>query len=109
MTNSNFVHLHCQSEFSVENSLIRIPKLIEKVQEIGMNSIALTDESNLFTAVKFYQKATIANIKPIFGARINIKDKEGEFYSVLLLCQDYQGYLNLSELIFFVLYSRTFV
>jgi DNA polymerase-3 subunit alpha len=96
---SGFVHLHCQSEFSVENSLVRIPKLIEKVQEIGMDSIALTDESNLFAAVKFYQKATAANIKPIFGARINVKDKEDEFYSVLLLCQDHQGYLNLSELI----------
>ncbi|QKQ23641.1 DNA polymerase III subunit alpha [Candidatus Ruthia endofausta] len=99
MANSGFVHLHCQSEFSVENSLVRIPKLIEKAQEIGMDSIALTDESNLFSAVKFYQKATAANIKPIFGARVNVKDKEGEFYSVLLLCQDRQGYLNLSELI----------
>ncbi|BAF61840.1 DNA polymerase III subunit alpha [Candidatus Vesicomyidisocius calyptogenae] len=99
MVNPGFVHLHCQSEFSVENSVVRISKFIEKVQEIGMDSIALTDESNLFAAVKFYQKATAANIKPIFGARINIKDKEGELYSGLLLCQDHQGYLNLSELI----------
>lgn len=99
MVNPGFVHLHCQSEFSIENSVVRISEFIEKVQEIGMDSIALTDESNLFAAVKFYQKAIAANIKPIFGARINIKDKEGEFYSGLLLCQDRQGYLNLSELI----------
>ncbi len=99
MVNPGFVHLHCQSEFSIENSVVRISKFIEKVQEIGMDSIALTDESNLFAAVKFYQKAIAANIKPIFGARINIKDKEDEFYSGLLLCQDHQGYLNLSELI----------
>lgn len=64
-----------------------------------MDSVALTDESNLYAAVKFYQKAIIANIKPIFGARINIADEEGEFYSVLLLCQNHQGFLNLSELI----------
>ena len=99
MPSSSFCHLHCQSEFSVVNSLIRIPKLIDKAVELGMDSVALTDESNLYAAVKFYQKAIIANIKPIFGARINIADEEGEFYSVLLLCQNHQGFLNLSELI----------
>ena len=99
MSNSGFCHLHCQSEFSVVNSLIRIPKLIDKAVELGMNSIALTDESNLYAAVKFYQKAIAANIKPIFGARINVVNEEGEFYSILLLCQNHQGFLNLSELI----------
>ena len=99
MSDIDFCHLHCQSEFSVENSLVRIPKLIDKAVKLGMNSIALTDEVNLYAAVKFYQKATTANIKPIFGSRINVRDAEGEFYSVLLLCQNHQGFLNLSELI----------
>ncbi|WP_428086160.1 DNA polymerase III subunit alpha [Candidatus Thioglobus sp.] len=99
MPSLDFCHLHCQSEFSVENSLIRIPKLIDKAVELGMTSVALTDESNLYAAIKFYQKAIAANIKPIFGARVNIKDAEGDFYSVLLLCQNQQGFLNLSELI----------
>jgi DNA polymerase-3 subunit alpha len=99
MSNSGFCHLHCQSEFSVENSLIRIPELVDKAVELGMTSVAITDESNLYSAVKFYQKATSANIKPIFGVRINIRNKEDEFYSALLLCQNHQGYLNLSELI----------
>ncbi len=99
MSNSGFCHLHCQSEFSVENSLVRIPKLIERMSELGMGSIALTDESNLYAAVKFYQKAIAVNIKPIFGARINIANSEGGFFSVLLLCQNHQGFLNLSELI----------
>jgi DNA polymerase-3 subunit alpha len=99
MSNSDFCHLHCQSEFSVENSLLRIPKLIDRAAELGMSSIALTDESNLYAAVKFYQKATSAKIKPIFGARINVANEEGEFCSMLLLCQNHQGFLSLSELI----------
>ena len=98
MPNTEFVHLHCHSEYSVENSLIRIPKLIEKAKELGMSSIALTDNSNLFAAVKLYQKASSVGIKPIFGAELILKG-EGHNYSLLLLCQDHQGYLNLSELI----------
>lgn len=98
MPNIDFVHLHCHSEYSVKNSLIRIPKLIDKTKDLGMKAIALTDVGNLFAAVKFYQKSISNGIKPIFGAELTVKDKAQNF-SVLLLCQDRQGYANLSELI----------
>nr|MCS5589104.1 DNA polymerase III subunit alpha [Candidatus Thioglobus sp.] len=98
MLNSEFVHLHCHSEYSVENSLIRIPKLIEKVKELGMSSIALTDNDNLFAAVKLYKAAKGAGIKPIFGAELTLKGEEQNF-ALLVLCQNHEGYLNLSELI----------
>ncbi|HIM53857.1 MAG TPA: DNA polymerase III subunit alpha [Gammaproteobacteria bacterium] len=98
MPKSEFVHLHCHSEYSVENSLIRIPKLVKKAKELGMSSIALTDNANLFAAVKLYKEAKSAGIKPIFGAELTLKSEDQNF-SLLLLCQDQQGYLNLSELI----------
>ena len=98
MSNSQFVHLQCQSEYSVENSLVRIPKLIDKAKDLGFSSIALTDKFNMFAAVKFYQKATAAGIKPIFGAQIRIRE-EDEYSDALLLCIDQVGYLNLSDLI----------
>ncbi|HIM96039.1 MAG TPA: DNA polymerase III subunit alpha [Gammaproteobacteria bacterium] len=63
-----------------------------------MSSIALTDNANLFAAVKLYKEAKSAGIKPIFGAELTLKGEDQNF-SLLLLCQDQQGYLNLSELI----------
>jgi len=98
MPSSSFVHLQCQSEYSVKNSLIRVPKLIESVQQGGMNSIALTDDMSLFSAVKFYQKAIDSGVKPIIGAKVVIASNTGQF-DVILLCQNNEGYLNLSELI----------
>ena len=98
MDSSNFVHLQCQSEYSVKNSLIRIPKLVESVQQAGMNSVALTDDMSLFSAVKFYQKAIDAGVKPIIGAKVTVAFSLGQ-YDVILLCQNNEGYLNLSELI----------
>ncbi len=94
----DFVHLQCQSEYSVKNSLVRVSKLIDNVKEIGMTSIALTDDTSLFSAIKFYQKATNAGIKPIIGSKISVDFDLGH-YEVLLLCQNHAGYLNLSELI----------
>jgi len=98
MPTTEFVHLHCHSEYSVDNSLIRLPKLVAKAKDLGLNAIALTDNNNLFAAVKFYRAATKAGVKPIFGAEITLKEA-GKNSSLLLLCQDRQGYLNLSELI----------
>jgi len=94
----DFVHLQCQSEYSVKNSLVRVSKLIDSVKESGMTSVALTDDMSLFSAIKFYQKATSAGIKPIIGAKISVDFDLGH-YDVLLLCQNHEGYLNLSELI----------
>ena len=37
-----------------------------------MSSVALTDDMSLFSAVKFYQKATKAGIKPIIGAKLSV-------------------------------------
>ena len=98
MNSVDFVHLQCQSEYSVKNSLVRISNLIDSVKELGMQSIALTDDMSLFSAIKFYQKAINAGIKPIIGAKISLSYEEGH-YDVLLLCQNHEGYLNLSELI----------
>jgi len=98
MSSVDFVHLQCQSEYSVKNSLVRVSKLIDSVKEGGMTSIALTDDMSLFSAIKFYQKATNAGIKPIIGAKISVDFDLGH-YDVLLLCQNHEGYLNLSELI----------
>ncbi|MDC9714289.1 MAG: DNA polymerase III subunit alpha [Gammaproteobacteria bacterium] len=95
---TEFVHLHCHSEYSVENSLIRIPKLVNQAKKLGMSAIALTDNGNLFAAVKFYKAAKSAGIKPVFGAEITLID-ENKVFSLLLFCQDQQGYLNLSRLI----------
>ena len=98
MNSVDFVHLQCQSEYSVKNSLVRISNLIDSVKELGMQSVALTDDMSLFSAIKFYQKAINAGIKPIIGAKISLSYEEGH-YDVLLLCQNHEGYLNLSELI----------
>ena len=98
MSFTGFVHLQCQSEYSVKNSLIRVSKLIESVKESGMSSVALTDDMSLFSAVKFYQKATKEGIKPIIGSKLSVTFEFGT-YEVLVLCQNHKGYLNLSELI----------
>ena len=94
MSKDSFTHLQCQSEYSIKNSLIRIPELIEQIKVLEMDSIAITEDVNLFSVIKFYSQAIKNRIKPIIGAKITISCQDYK-YNVLLFCQNKKGYLNL--------------
>ncbi|QCU90285.1 DNA polymerase III subunit alpha [Thiomicrorhabdus sediminis] len=96
---SQFVHLHVHSEYSVVDGTLGIKPLISLVKECQQPAMALTDQSNLFALVKFYSSAMAAGIKPVIGADVYIEDDNGEVFRCVLLCQNDQGYLNLSHLI----------
>lgn len=97
---SDFVHLHLHSGYSLENSLIHIDDLIERSAAIGCKAVAITDECNLFSIVKFYKAAKSAGIKPIIGADLQVYNEQEKTLSrLVLLCQNQQGYKNLTRLV----------
>ena len=50
-----FIHLRLHSEYSVSDSIIRIKDAISSAAADHMPALALTDLSNVFGLVKFYQ------------------------------------------------------
>ena len=96
-----FVHLHVHSEYSLVDSTVRINELVAACVAAGMPAVALTDQSNLFAAVKFYQAAESAGIKPIIGCDVWVTDPvdPDKPARLTLLCQNLEGYRNLSRLI----------
>ena len=54
---AGFVHLRLHTEYSLIDSVVRVPELMEAVAGAGMAAVALTDQSNLFAMVKFYRAA----------------------------------------------------
>ena len=101
MKSTAFVHLHLHTEYSLVDSTVRIPALMERCVDMGMPAVALTDKNNLFGLVKFYRKAIAAGIKPLIGVDLRIMNEEepDRPYTLLLLCQNNAGYRNLSQLV----------
>ena len=101
MSSAKFVHLRLHTEFSLQDSVVRIPELVERVAALGMPSVAVTDQNNLFAMVKFYRAALSGGIKPVIGVDLWLRESgEREAPSRLtLLCQNEAGYLNLSRLV----------
>src|SRR5687768_293808 len=100
-TSPGFVHLHLHSEYSVVDSLIRIDSLTERVAELGMPAVAITDLVNFYALIKFYTAAINMGIKPICGCEMLIAEDDNpeQLSSIVLLVKNHQGYRNLIELI----------
>ncbi|MSM40766.1 MAG: DNA polymerase III subunit alpha [Geobacter sp.] len=111
MQQAEFVHLHLHTQYSLLDGAIRLGDLMSTVKGFGMPAVAITDHGSMFGAIEFYQKCLDKGIKPIIGAEVYVApgsrfSKEqgssaGEYssYHLILLCQNLQGYKNLSYLV----------
>src|SRR5580658_3338326 len=96
-----FVHLRLHTEYSLTDSVVRVPELVTAVAAGGMPAVAVTDDGNLFAMVKFYREALKAGVKPLIGVDLLVGEP-GERQAptrLTLLCQSPDGYRNLARLV----------
>ncbi len=98
---TRFVHLRIHSEFSLVDGIVRIKPLVKKLAERKIPAAALTEQSNLFSLVKFYKAAQGAGIKPLIGADVWLfnPDEPASPFRLTLLARNQTGYITLTELI----------
>ena len=101
MTTPQFVHLRLHTEYSLVNGIVRIKPLMKAVAQAGMPAVALTDQANMFAAVRFYRAAMAAGVQPIIGCDMWLHNEaqHSQPHRLVLLCQNREGYLNLSRLV----------
>ncbi|NIA18390.1 MAG: PHP domain-containing protein, partial [Actinobacteria bacterium] len=103
-----FVHLHTHSHYSLLDGLAKIDGLIEHAKNDGADALALTDHGVMYGCIEFYQKCKKAGIKPIIGVEAYLapnsrhdkitKEDEKNYYHLILLARNYEGYKNLIKL-----------
>jgi DNA polymerase-3 subunit alpha len=109
MSQNQFVHLHLHSDYSLLDGACDVEKLVERVSELGMPAVAMTDHGNIFGAVHFVNAAHKAGVKPIVGCELYICKKDdhdiartppdGDTYNhLLVLAENEEGYRNLVKI-----------
>ncbi|MBC8398904.1 MAG: DNA polymerase III subunit alpha [Flavobacteriales bacterium] len=124
LLNSNFVHLHNHSQFSVLQSTISIKDLVDSTSKNNMPAVALTDHANMMGSFRFineinkYNKQIIIDnsklsdgsdeikpqIKPILGCEFFVcedhlnKSFKDYGHQIVLLAKNKNGYQNLAKL-----------
>src|SRR5574338_398360 len=71
----SFVHLDCQSDYSLLDGACDIDQLVSIVAEQKMPAIAMTDHGNLFGAVKFYSAGKAKGIHPVIGCEVYVSQQ----------------------------------
>ncbi len=97
----DFVHLRIHTEYSLVDGIVRIKPLIKAIAAKNMDAVAVTDQCNLFAAIKFYKAAIAGGVKPIIGVDILLNNEQQVKtpYRLTLLCQNQTGYKNITEII----------
>ncbi len=98
---AEFVHLRLHTEYSLIDSVVRVPELVDAVSGAGMAAVAVTDQSNLFAMVKFYRAALAKGVKPVVGVDLLVKEagERAQPSRLTLLCQSQAGYRNATRLV----------
>ena len=98
-----FTHLHVHTQYSLLDGMAKIPQLIARVKELGMDSIAITDHGVMYGVIDFYKKAKEAGIKPIIGCEVYIakgsRFEKSPYNHLVLLCKNEEGYKNLIKMV----------
>lgn len=63
----SFVHLHNHTHYSLLDGASKIPNLVNRVKELGMPAVGITDHGNMHGAYEMWSTAVNAGIKPIIG------------------------------------------
>ena len=104
---SDFVHLHNHTQYSLLDGLTKLPDLIDFVDKKGMKAVAMTDHGTMSGVIEFYKLAHARDIKPIIGIETYVasrthtdKDpiKDKQRYHLIILAKDNVGYQNLMKL-----------
>ena len=107
MADTDFVHLHVHTHYSLLDGLNQIAPLVSRAKELGMKALAITDHGAMHGVIEFYQECRKQDLKPIIGqecyvAPRRLTDKASGLdtkpYHLLLLAKNLQGYRNLIKL-----------
>ncbi len=105
----SFTHLHVHTQYSLLDGASKIPELIAKTKELGMDSIAITDHGVMYGVIDFYKEAKKQGIKPIIGCEVYVAPDsrfdretdrgENRYYHLILLAENDIGYHNLMKIV----------
>ena len=104
---SDFVHIHCHSEFSLLDGANRMGPLIARAAELEMPALALTDHGVMYGTADFYTKCKDKGVKPILGVEAYVAPRkhtdkvpklDQAAYHMVLLARNNEGYRNLLKL-----------
>ncbi|GAB2587273.1 error-prone DNA polymerase [Dyella jejuensis] len=92
---TDYVELHCLSDFSFQRGASSARELFERATDCGYSALAITDECSLAGIVRAWEASRDTKMPLIVGTEIQLADGP----KLVLLAENKQGYTSLCRLI----------
>lgn len=98
-----YVNLHLHTDASLGDSVIKVPDLVDKLQEYEQEYVAITDHSSCMNHYALEQACKNTSIKPIFGNEFYCKLEmskpvDRNRYHLVALAMNQQGLQNINKM-----------
>lgn len=96
-----YISLHHHSTYSYMDGHRPPEQHVERIADLGMGALALTEHGNVSSHPALERAATKAGIKPIFGleAYTEVEPKTRRKFHLTILAMNQTGYINLMRLV----------
>ena len=93
----SFAHLHNHTEYSLLDGACRIPKLVQRVNELGQTAVAITDHGTMCGVIDFYRACKAEGVKPVIGCEVyvaprtrfdRVHELDSQARHLILLCKN---------------------
>lgn len=99
---NKFINTHLHTHFSLQDSIVKIPELVQKLKELKQDSCAITDHSNTSGWYEFQEECQKEKIKPIFGCEFycnwTYKEKDKNRHHLIMLAKNDEGIKEIQKL-----------
>ena len=80
-------YLDVKSGYSFFQSTLKIDDIIDNAKTFNIKALCLSDINGMYGVMEFYQKCKKANLKPIIGMEVKVKDEADGVDSFLLVAK----------------------
>ncbi len=107
LKNSDFVHLHNHTHYSLLDGLTKIPELVSFVKDHGMEAVAVTDHGTMSGLVELYEECQKNGIKPLLGLEAYVAARkmtdrdpahDKQRFHITLIAMNNKGFENLCHI-----------
>ena len=100
----DFVNLHLHTEYSLMDSVIRIPQLADIIKDYNQSSVAITDHGSVGGWYEFQSVLSRTDIKPIFGCEFYCKEtyekpKDSTRFHLVVLAKNNEGLKQINRMV----------
>ena len=101
-----FPHLHVHSDYTLSRGASKVKDLVKKAAYLGMPALALTDDTAMYGAMEFSDKAAEAGVQPVIGVKLwmdcgmSAGEKPEKIRgSFILIAQNEGGYASICSIL----------